>query len=320
MKEKLKLVILDGYTSNPGDISYDDFKKDFDFVCYDRTKKEEAEERIKDADIILTNKVALDRKALENTKAKYVGVLATGYDIVDIKSAEEFGIRVTNVPGYSTSSVVELTFAHILNIYNSVGEYAGAVREGAWVESEDFAFFLRPFSELENKVLGIIGYGSIGQRVKKVAEAFGMKTVVMQSEKHEVKKSDVTVLGRDEFFKEADIISLHAPLNDDSRGIIRKENIQRMKDGVIIINTARGALVNEDDLYEALVSGKVSAYGADTVAKEPMDSGNKLYKLKNVYYTPHIAWASKEARKRLLKTAYENIKAYLDGEEKNVIA
>lgn len=305
----MKIVVLDGYTLNPGDLSWDSLKELGDVEIYDRTSDEELHTRIKDADIILLNKVKFNKDAIASTKAKYIGVLATGYDVVDIASAKEKGIVVTNIPTYGTYSVAQLTFSHILNIFSNVSKHVESVEKGEWEENPDWTYWKTDLSELYGKTMGIIGYGRIGKVIGNIAKAFGMNVLPLGSND-----------SIDELLSRSDIISLHCPLTPETKEIINKDNIKKMKDGVVIINTSRGGLVNEQDLADALNSGKVRAAGLDVVSVEPIRKNNPLLTAKNTYLTPHLAWASKEARERLMNIAIDNVKAYINNEPQNTVS
>lgn len=313
----MKIVFLDMYNSNPGDIDVSKFEELGEFITYDRTEKSDIKERIKDADIVITNKVKLGKSELEGTKVKFIAEAATGFDNIDLSALKELGIGLANVPSYSTYSVVQLTLAHLLNATNDVYSYAKKVREGAWVDSQDFNFFLGTIHELAGKTAGIVGYGDIGQKVADAYRALGMKVIALKVEGHHA--SGDFFREYEDFFREADIVSLHAPMNADSKEIINKESLALMKKTAIIINTARGGLINEDDLAKALKNGEVAFYASDVAAPEPMTKDNKLYALENAAFTPHVAWASLEARQRLYDVIYSNIKAYIDGRSENRI-
>lgn len=313
----MKIVFLDMYNSNPGDIDVSLFKELGEFITYDRTEKSDIKERIKDADIVITNKVKLGKAELEGTKVKFIAEAATGFDNIDLAALKELGIGLANVPSYSTYSVVQLTLAHLLNRTNDVYSYAKEVRSGKWVDSQDFNFFLGTIHELAGKTAGIVGYGDIGQKVADAYRSLGMKVIALKVEGHHA--SEDFFKEYEDFFKEADIVSLHAPMNADSKEIINKKSLALMKKTAIIINTARGGLINEDDLYEALKNGKVAFYASDVSSPEPMTKDNKLYALENTAFTPHIAWASLEARQRLYDVMYKNIKAFIDGRSENRI-
>ena len=287
---------------------------------YDRTSPEQTAWRAADADIVLTNKVVLDRKILESLpRLKYVGVLATGYNVVDIDAAAERGVVVTNIPAYSSDSVAQMTFAHILNITNRVAHYAEMNKNGRWTENPDFCYWDTPLPELAGKVLGIIGLGHIGSKVARIARCFGMDVFALTSKESASLPEGIQKTTLDGLLAISDVLTLHCPLNDETRNIICAETIRKMKRGAIIINTGRGPLVNEDDVAEALHSGHLGAYGADVLSTEPPAAANPLLHAPNAYITPHIAWATKEARIRLVDIAANNIRAFLDGKPENVV-
>lgn len=309
----MKIVVLDGLCAKQQDLSYDFLNKFGEVTVYDRTPKELTVSRIGDAEIILTNKTVIGRDVIEACPGlKLISVLATGFNIIDLVAAKEKGIIVSNVPGYSTDSVVQHTFAMLLNVMNKVGRHNHAVKDGEWERNEDFCFLKAPIYELAGKTFGIIGYGSIGKKVGKVAEAFGMK--VIYNKRHQ----DENTVSLDEIYEKSDVISLHCPQTAENAGFINDEAINKMKKGVIIINTARGGIVNEDAVIRGLESGKIGYYLADVLSKEPT-VGNKLQYEKNAVITPHIAWATFEARERLLNSTEENIKAFIDGNPQNVV-
>ena len=319
----MKIIVLDGYTLNPGDLSWEGLERLGELTVYDRTAYNDQDiiEAIGDAEIIFTNKTPLSKEVLKKVPSvKYIGVLATGFNIVDIQTAEELGLVVTNVPGYSTIAVAQLTLALLLEMCHHVGEHSQAVKNGEWSKSEDFSFWNTPLIELQGKTLGIIGFGRIGQATAKLAQAFGMNILTTGSRKRPELETDTckyTTL--DELLKASDVISLHCPLTEKTEGIINKNNISKMKDGVMIINTARGPLVVEKDLKEALSSGKVAGAAVDVVSGEPISKENVLLKAKNCVITPHIAWAPLESRARLMKIAVENLEAFLRGKAVNVV-
>ena len=321
MNKKPNIVILDGYAANPGDLSWDNFEELGNVAIYDRsTKPEEVIERSKDADIVLTNKAIISREVMEkNPRMKYVGVTATGYNVVDMQAAAEFGVTVTNVPAYSTEDVAQAVFALLLNITNRSALHNEAVKNGEWASCVDFTFWKTPLISLHEKTFGIIGYGQIGATVAKIAKAFGMNVLVSTRTPSKVKDTDVTVVSLETVYEKADIISLHCPLTDVNKGMINKNTISMMKDGVIIINTARGPLINEADLAEALKSGKVYAAGCDVASVEPIKPDNPLLACDNCFITPHNAWATCESRAKLLNVAAENIRCYLEGKPQNTV-
>lgn len=319
----MKIVVLDGYTLNPGDLSWAALEALGECKVYDRTSfTDDAEiiSRIGDAEIVFTNKTPLTKKILDACNVKYIGVLATGYNVVDVEAARAKNIPVTNIPDYSTQATAQFAFALLLEICHHVASHNQAVQEGRWENSPDFCFWDYPLIELAGKTMGIIGYGRIGQTTGKLAQAFGMKVIAF-SPSREVGTTlgDCSFVALDDLFKSSDVIALHCILNSATQGIICKENIAKMKDGVIIINNGRGGLVVEEDLREALDSGKVLAAGLDVVSTEPIKGDNPLLGAKNCFITPHISWAPKEARVRLMKIAVDNLKAFLMGKPVNVV-
>ena len=319
----MKIVVLDGFTLNPGDLSWEELKKIGNLTVFDRTENEVdiVVKAIANAEFIFTNKTVLNKEILKKVpNVKYIGVLATGYNVVDIEAANELGITVTNVPAYSTDAVAQFTFALLLELTNQVGIHNTAVKVGEWENSIDFSFTKTPLIELNNKILGIIGFGRIGQAIAKIARAFGMKIVVYSNRQFpELENDSLKFTDIDNLFKQSDVISLHCPLTKKTKGIINKNSIREMKDGVIIINTARGELIVEEDLKNALNSGKIVGAGIDVVSKEPIKKDNPLLQAKNCFITPHIAWASKEARTRLMYNAVRNLEEYLKGNPINVV-
>lgn len=319
----MKIVVLDGYTLNPGDLSWDGLKQLGDLTIYDRTpfNSKEIIKRIGDAEIVFTNKTPLPKAVISKSEnLKYIGVLATGYNVVDVNMAKGMGITVANVPSYSTVSVAQFTIALLLEMCHHIGNHSLAVSNGKWVKSSDFCFWNSPLIELEGKTLGIIGFGSIGQATAKLAQAFGLNILFNnRSRKAELESDSCKQVELDELFSKSDIVSLHCPLFESTEGIINSKNILKMKDGVMIINTARGGLVVEQDLTDALNSGKVSGAAVDVVSEEPIKADNPLLKAKNCIITPHIAWAPKEARTRLMNTTVKNLEAFLSGNPVNVV-
>ena len=308
-----KIIILDGGVANPGDLSWDDLAALGDLTVYDYTAPEDVIPRIGDASIILTNKTVISADVISACpNLRYIGVLATGYNVVDIAEAKKRGIIVANVPAYSTPTVAQLTMALLLEIALHVGHHSRVVHEGKWSACRDFAFWDYPLMELAGKTFGIVGYGSIGKATAKLARAFGMK--VLAYSRHGAEDFHTEL---DELYAQADIVSLHCPLTAENTGMINKETIAKMKDGVIILNTARGGLINEADLREALLSGKVYAAASDVTCKEPINADSPLLGLDNMIITPHIAWAATEARQRLLSVAIDNVRQYLCGNPQN---
>ncbi len=317
----MKIVVLDGYTLNPGDLDWNGLEALGELTVYDRTAPEDVIARIGDAELIYTNKTVISREILDACPSvKFIGVLATGYNVVDTEAAKEKGIPVCNVPTYGTTAVAQYTFALLLEICHHVWAHSEAVKAGAWASCPDFCFWNYPLFELAGKTLGIIGYGRIGQTVGQIAQAFGMKVLAVDGHvRPELENENMKYVELDELFKEADVISLHCPLFPSTQGIINKENIAKMKDGVIILNDSRGPLIVEQDLFDALESGKVAYAASDVVSTEPIKDDNVLLKAKNMIITPHIAWAPKEARKRLMDVAVADLEAFLAGEPINVV-
>lgn len=316
MKEKI--VILDGYTLNPGDLDWKGFEALGDVTVYDRTGDDQILERIGDASVVITNKTPMTRETLFSApKLSYVGVLATGYNVVDTAAAKERGIVVTNIPTYGTDAVAQFTFALLLEVAHHVQRHSDSVMEGRWSSHPDFCYWDYPLMELLDKTMGIIGYGRIGQATARIARAFGMK-VIAYDLYHDPAHQD-TYVTLDELLAQSDVISLHCPLFDETRGIINRESIERMKDGVIILNTSRGPLIVEEELAEALNSGKVAAAAVDVVSTEPIEADNPLLGAKNILITPHIAWAPKESRIRLMDIAVRNLASFLSGNAENVV-
>ena len=318
----MKIVVLDGYCENPGDLSWDPIAKFGEIEIYDRTPDtpEAVIERLKDADILVGNKNTITGEIMDACpKLKYIAVQATGYNVIDVEAAKQRGIPVSNVPTYGTSAVAQHTMALLLEITNRVGHHDTAVHAGRWAEGPDWCFWDYPLMELEGKTVGIIGFGKIGQQFAKLANAFGMKVLATGSRPTDEGRALAEYVEMDELFARADVISLHCPLFPNTKGIICKENIEKMKDGVIIINSSRGPLVVEEDLAAALHSGKVFAAAMDVVAVEPMRDDNPLLTAPNCIITPHIAWAPKEARQRIMNTTAENIAAFIAGAPINVV-
>lgn len=316
----MKIVLLDAYSTNPGDLSWDGFKDLGQLEIYDRTTPDEIVARCIEADCILTNKVVIDKNIINQLpNLKYIGVLATGYNVVDIPAALERGIVVTNIPAYSTDSVVQMTFAHILNITNRVGDYASANRKGRWSGNTDFCYWDSPMHELAGKTLGIVGLGNIGMKVAQLARLFGMDVFAVTSKHSSDLPDGIQKTTLDGLLGISDIISLHCPLNDKTRELINANSLAKMKQGAILINTGRGPLVNEQDVADSLIAGHLGAYGTDVMSIEPPKSDNPLFTAPNAFVTPHIAWATVEARTRLVSIAVNNLKAFANGNPINVI-
>lgn len=316
----MKIVILDGYSVNPGDLSWEGLRNLGEVEVYERTSPDEVVARAEKAEIVLTNKVVLDKPTIDRLPLlRYIGVLATGYNVVDLEETRRRGITVTNIPAYSTDSVAQMTFAHILNITNRVGYYAEENTRGRWSNNADFCYWDSPLHELAGKTLGIVGLGNIGKRVARIAGDFGMDVFALTSKEPAALPYGVQKTTLEGLLAISDILSLHCPLTESTRHLIRAETISKMKRGAIIINTGRGPLVDEHDVAEALRSGQLAGYGADVLSTEPPAHDNPLLSAPNAYITPHIAWATVDARKRLIAITTENIKAYLSGTPQNVV-
>ena len=309
----MNIVVLDAYTLNPGDLSWSKLEELGTLTVYDRTAPAEVVERAKDAEIVLVNKVVIDGACMDALpRLRYIGVLATGYNVIDIEAARKHGVVVTNIPAYSTDSVAQMVFAHILNIVSRVDWYASQNREGRWASCKDFCYYDSPIMELAGKRMGIIGLGHTGMAVAKIADAFGMKTSAFTS-KTQPLPYGIESLPLDDIFASCDIVSLHCPLNDSTRGMVDARRLGLMKKGAVLINTGRGPLICEKDVADALSSGRLGAFGADVLSTEPPASDNPLLSAPNCYITPHIAWATVEARTRLMDICAGNVKAYLEG-------
>lgn len=319
----MKIVVLDGYTLNPGDLSWDGIKQFGDLTVHDRTDfaVENVIQTIGDAEIIFTNKTPLPKEVLEKVPSvKYIGVLATGYNVVDTDAAKELGISVTNIPTYGTTAVAQFTIALLLEICHHIGAHSDAVQNGDWTKSPDFCFWNFPLIELAGKTMGLIGFGRIGQATARIAQSFGLNILAHDSYQDATLESDTCKYATlDELLNKSDIISLHCPLTDSTQGIINKNSIAKMKDGVMILNTSRGPLLVEQDLCDALNAGKVAGAAVDVVSAEPIKPDNPLLKAKNCIITPHIAWAPKESRARLMDIALENLGSFVNGNPVNVV-
>ena len=317
----MKIVILDGYTLNPGDLSWEPLKELGEVTVYERTAPKDVYKRAEGAEVVFTNKVVLDEAVLEKLPSlKYIGVLATGYNVVDVAAAARKGIVVTNIPAYSTSSVAQMAFAHILNIVQRVGYYAQEVSNGKWSRQADFSFWDAPLHELEGKKMGIIGFGNTGRATARIAVGFGLDVYAYTSKSAMELPADVHKCpSMDELFRKCDIVSLHCPLTETTRELVDARKLDLMKPSAILINTGRGGLVNEQDLADALNSGKIAAAGLDVLSSEPPRADNPLLKARNCFITPHQAWATKEARVRLMQLAVNNLKAFLEGKPVNVV-
>lgn len=316
----MKIVVLDGYGLNPGDLSWEALESLGDVDIYDRTAPEDVIDRCFDAEIVLTNKVVFNQKILVSLpRLRYIGVLATGYNVVDVDAAVNLDIIVTNIPAYSTDSVVQNTFAHILAMANRVEHYTCQNRKGRWSACPDFVYWDTPLIELAGKTLGIVGLGAIGMRVAILARCFGMEVYAYTSKASSDLPEGIQKTTFEGLLSVSDILSLHCPLNHSTREIINASSIARMKRGALLVNTGRGPLVNEKDVADALHSGQLGGYGADVMCQEPPAADNPLFSAPNAYITPHVGWATYEARQRLMAIATGNVKAFIDGKPVNVV-
>lgn len=316
----MKIVVLDGYTLNPGDLSWDALKAIASCDIYDNTPDNLRLKRIGDAEVVFSNKVVLDEEIFKACPSiKYIGVLATGYNVIDLDAAAEAGIVVTNIPAYSTDSVAQMVFAHLLHIVNQVHLHAEAVSKGDWVKSKNFSFSVSPQIELSGKTLGIIGFGQIGRKVAEIGQAMGMKIVFQNRSVKTDVPAEFLQCDLDALLRKSDVVSLNCPLTDSNVGFVNKNKLDLMKPNAIIINTGRGPLINEQDLADALNNGRIAAAGLDVLSTEPPAADNPLLRATNCYITPHIAWATKESRQRLMDISIENLKAFLNRKKLNVI-
>lgn len=317
-----RIVILDAYATNPGDLSWSALEALGEVTIYNKTEPEDTVARIGDAEIIILNKTVITEEIIKACPSlKYIGVLATGYNVVDVKAARAHNVTVSNVPAYSTMSVAQHVLALLLEICIQVGDHNRAVKAGDWSKSEYFTFWNHPLIELDGKTLGIVGYGAIGRQVAKIASALGMKVLANRRNPRPEDNTDtVTMVDLDRLYAESDVISLHVPLTDESRHLVNRESLKQMRDGVILINTSRGPLINEDDLAEALQTKKVYAAGLDVTEIEPIPADNPLLDCDNAILTPHIAWAPQAARGRLLDITAKNVEAFLAGMPQNVVS
>lgn len=314
----MKIVILDAYTVNPGDLTWHPLDDMGELIVYDRTLPEQVVERCKGAEVVLTNKVVLDAEILNQLPhLSYIGVLATGYNVVDLEVASRQSITVTNIPAYSTNSVAQMVWAHILNITNNVAHYATENSKGRWANNKDFCYYDFTHTELAGKIMGIVGLGNTGMATARIAQAFGLKVIAYTSKTQ--LPEGMTKVTLDELFQESDILSLHCPLTNETKGLVNRERLNLMKPSAILINTSRGPVVNEADVAEALNQGRIAAFGADVVSVEPIEASNPLLNAKNCFLTPHIAWATKEARQRLIDICVENVKAFVQDNPQNVV-
>lgn len=317
----MKIVVLDGYGLNPGDLSWEAMQLLGELQVYNRTSPSELLGRAKGAEVLITNKTVITAKDMDALpQLKYIGVLATGYNVVDIEAARSKEIVVTNIPAYSTRSVAQMVFAHLLNITQRVGYYAKENRQGRWATNADFCYWDTPLIELDGKRMGIIGFGNTGQATAAIAIALGMKVCVYSSKPQFMLPQGIQRMGLDELFRECDVVSLHCPLTDNTKELVNAARLSTMKPTAILINTGRGPLVNEHDLADALNNGVIAAAGLDVLSTEPPCKDNPLLTARNCYITPHIAWATKEARIRLMDIAVNNLKGYIQGNIINNVA
>jgi len=315
----MKIVVLDGYTLNPGDLSWKEIQALGECEIYERTPPEKTVERASGAQAVFTNKVILNSDTLKQLpELRFIGVLATGYNVVDTEAARELGIVVCNIPAYSTASVAQMVFSHILHFAQNISVHAQSVSAGEWCSSIDFSYWKTPQTELAGKTLGIIGFGNIGQAVTQIALAFGMK-VIFNNRSQKESPEDVKQVELETLLKESDYISINCPLTDTNKGFINKTTIEKMKPTAFLINTGRGPLINEQDLADALNAGRIAGAGLDVLSLEPAAESNPLPKAKNCFITPHIAWATFEARTRLMNIAAGNLKAFIAGKPVNVV-
>ncbi len=316
----MKIVVLDGYTLNPGDLSWDDLRAIAPCEIHDRTPADQTLVRAAEAEIVLTNKTVLGRETIALLPhLGYIGVLATGYNVVDIAAARERGIPVTNIPAYGTASVAQMVFAHLLNFTQRVADHAESVRAGDWGRCADFCYWNTPLVELAGLTMGIVGFGRIGRETGKLARAFGMKVVFHDVFAFRVPAEEGTAVDLDTLFRESDVVSLHCPLTPENQGLVNRERLALMKPSAVLINTSRGPLVDEPALAEALNEGRIAGAGLDVLCVEPPRTGNPLLGARNCFITPHIAWATRSARQRLLEMAVANVRAFLAGDPQNVV-
>lgn len=316
----MKIVVLDGYTLNPGDLDWGSISSLGDLTVYERSRTDEIVERGQGASILLTNKVIISQDILaELPDLKYIGVMATGYNIVDLQAASERGIIVTNVAGYSTAAVAQHTFALLLALVNRVEMHSELVHQGEWAKSKDFTFRKTPLIELAGKTIGLIGLGDIGQQVADIAKVFGMHVLAYRKNPSKTTDNSIKMVSLDDLLTQSDVVSLHAPLTADTEGLINKNSLSLMKQTAFLINTARGALIHEQDLAAALAERKIAGAGLDVLSVEPPFADNPLLSTQNCIITPHIAWSLKEARQRLMFLLSENIKAYQNGKTINQV-
>ena len=316
----MKIVVLDGYTENPGDLSWAPLEELGELTVYPRTGEDQIVQRIGDAEIVITNKTPITRSTLQACpRIRYIAVLATGYNVIDIAAARERGIPVSNVPTYGTAAVGQFAIAMLLEICHHVAHHSQSVHDGVWSRCQDWCYWDYPLIELDGKTMGIIGFGRIGQQTGKIAKAMGMRVLAYDAHLNDTGRAIADYVPLEELLGQSDVIALHCPLFPETAGIINRETIAAMKDGVIILNNSRGPLIVEQDLADALNSGKVYAAGLDVVATEPILEDNPLLKAKNCIITPHISWAPRESRQRIMDCTVDNVRAFLEGDARNVI-
>jgi len=316
----MRIVVLDGYTLNPGDLSWAGLHELGQCQIHDRTSPDDIVRRAQEAEIVLTNKTQLSKETLAQLpKLRYIGVLATGYNVVDVKAAHKQNICLTNIPAYGTVSVAQMVCAHLLNLTQHVAEHGQSVQAGDWSRSRDFCYWNFPLVELAGLTMGIIGLGRIGQTTARLALDFGMKVIYFDVEKSITPQVDAQAVDLDTLFQESDVVSLHCPLTDSNFRLVNEQRLKLMKPTAFLINTSRGPLIDERALADALNTGKIAGAGLDVLSREPPEADNPLLKAKNCYITPHIAWATRAARQRLMDIALTNIRAFLNGKPQNVV-
>lgn len=317
----MKIIVLDGYTLNPGDLSWEPMKQFGDLTVYERTLSNQVHERTKDAEIIFTNKTPIPAEIINQLSSlKYIGVLATGYNVVDTHAAKQKGVLVTNVPGYGTASVVQLTIALLLELCLHVQHHSDTVMKGKWSHAADWCYWDYPLIELADKTIGIIGFGNIGQRVADIATAFGMKVIAhSRKQTDQPKRKNFRWVSVSELLETADVVSIHCPLTSETRHLINKDSLQRMKPSAFLLNTSRGPIIIDEDLANALNNDIIAGAGIDVLSVEPPSIDNPLFKAKNCIITPHMAWATKEARSRLMQTAVTNLSSFIAGKPVNTV-
>jgi len=317
----MRIVVLDGYTLNPGDLSWEGLRSLGDTTVYDRTPADQTVARAKGAEIVLVNKVLMTREVIEQLPdLRFIGVLATGYNIVDTAAASEHGITVTNIPTYGTQSVAQMVFAHLLNLTQHVGYHSDTVKAGRWASSIDWCYWDYPLIELYGLTMGIFGYGRIGRNTGAIAKAFGMKVIAFDEYVKDPEDPDVRMVDLDTLFRESDVLSFHCPLTPETQGVCNAARLAMMKPTAFVINTSRGPVVNNADLADALNRGVIAGAGLDVLDVEPPSADNPLLTARNVYITPHISWATRSARARLMDTAIENVRAFIEGHRLNVVS